>query len=464
MKEHVREGAWALPLAVAALAYATALAIGPSLLDDPDPYSHIAVGRWIINHRALPPHDVFSHSIAGAPWVLHEWLAEVASALLHRAFGWAGLMAAAALCFAAAMGLLMHGLLRWLSPTAALIGVASAWAMAFPHLLARPHVASWPLLVLWTGVLARAGSEQRAPALWWTLLLVPWANLHGSHLLGLLLALMFAGEALFDATDRRAFVVQARQWVLFVMLSVIASLITPLGFDGLLYPFHHMQLDYVRSWIHEWQSPNFQELQPLEAWLLLLLLGALFLGLRLPITRIAMLLFFIHLALVHQRHGVVLGLVTPLLVAPALAPQLPPLPHPSRGLRNAGLAGMLALAVAASAWALPRARVPAYLHPEAAIAAARQAGAHGPVLNDYNFGGYLMFIGEAPFIDGRLDVYGDAFLRRFHDTAALPDLLEQYRIGWTLLSPRSRHLPLLDRLPGWRRVHADELAVVHVRR
>src|SRR5712691_7746984 len=37
------------------------------------------------------------------------------------------------------------------------------------------------------------------------------------------------------------------------------------------------------------------------------------------------------------------------------------------------------------------------------------------------------------------------------------------RIAWTLLEPSRPAVWLLDRLPGWRRLYADEVAVVHVR-
>ncbi|MGN5478967.1 hypothetical protein ACTMU2_24310 [Cupriavidus basilensis] len=51
--------------------------------------------------------------------------------------------------------------------------------------------------------------------------------------------------------------------------------------------------------------------------------------------------------------------------------------------------------------------------PREAVRAALAAGASGPVFNSYNFGGYLIFSGIAPIIDGRADLYGDDFVRRY---------------------------------------------------
>jgi hypothetical protein len=103
------------------------------------------------------------------------------------------------------------------------------------------------------------------------------------------------------------------------------------------------------------------------------------------------------------------------------------------------------------------------------VQAALRSGAHGPVLNEYGFGGYLIYSGVPVFMDGRADMYGDALLKRqidalmLRDPADLPRLLNDYRIGWTLLSPGTPALASLDQLPGWRRVHTDAVAVVHVR-
>ena len=56
----------ALPSLVGAGVYVLLLTLGQRLLNDPDSYSHIAVGRWIIAHGAVPASDPFSFSMVGA--------------------------------------------------------------------------------------------------------------------------------------------------------------------------------------------------------------------------------------------------------------------------------------------------------------------------------------------------------------------------------------------------------------
>ena len=47
--------------------------------------------------------------------------------------------------------------------------------------------------------------------------------------------------------------------------------------------------------------------------------------------------------------------------------------------------------------------------------------------------------------------------------AALDEFIAKYRITWTLLPPGTPAIALLDRMPGWKRIHADDIAVVHAR-
>lgn len=471
------DNAWLLPLLVALLVYALALAAGARLLDDPDTYSHVAVGRWIIAHAAVPHVDVFSYSMSGMPWVADEWLSEVVLAAIQAHLGWEGLVLATALTFALTLALLARALRRSLDPPYVAIAMVAAWGLSFPHLTARPHVFALPLLVIWTDALVRARQADRAPPPWLLAVMALWANLHGGFMLGLALAALMAGEALYDAADRRALWRAARQWGLFLALAGLAACATPNGIAGFLLPFRLIGMKFAVAMMDEWQSPNFQEPQPLEFWLLLVFTGLLSLGLRVPLTRIIMFLALLHMAFLHKRFAENLGLVLPLLVAPMLAPQLPrlvflafPLARKLSAFDRAlvgrsamALAGVLAAGLSFAALRTGVAHDNGRFAPAAALAAVAQHHVAGRVFNDMQFGSYLMFSGIAPFIDGRVELYGDAFLQRYAGVGELPALLERYDIDWTLLAPRNPRLALLDRLPGWRRLYADSTAVVHVR-
>jgi hypothetical protein len=106
--------------------------------------------------------------------------------------------------------------------------------------------------------------------------------------------------------------------------------------------------------------------------------------------------------------------------------------------------------------------------PSSALAAAARLGLEGPIFNSEGFGGYLTFRGIPTFIDGRAELYGDAFLDSYlmaerGDKPTLSQLLARYGVAWTLLKPQQVAVSRLDALPGWRRVYTDAEAVIHMR-
>jgi hypothetical protein len=92
------------------------------------------------------------------------------------------------------------------------------------------------------------------------------------------------------------------------------------------------------------------------------------------------------------------------------------------------------------------------------------------VFNDYDFGGYLIANGVAPFIDGRTELYGEKFFVDHNAASGLmePDnlfrLLEQYKIEATLMRTQSAATKLLDRVDGWEKIYSDEIATIHLRK
>ncbi|MGA8550777.1 MAG: hypothetical protein WB678_11115 [Stellaceae bacterium] len=466
------------PLIVALLALARALAQPGALLHDPDTYLHIAAGRWMLAHGALPVHDPFSYTFAGARWVPHEWLAELVLAAVYRAAGWSGLVLLTIACFAASLGLLTRFLLRSAEPFSALIAVGLAAAMVEAHLLARPHMLAMPLLVLWSGALFAARDAGEAPPFRLLPAMALWANLHDSFMFGLLLAFYLAAEAVLAGPWR----LEARRWGLFAALALAATLATPNGIAGLVQPFRLMAMPALQSAFIEWRSPNFQDFQPLEIMLLGLVALGLTTGVRVPPSRVLILVGLCHMALAHTRHADLLGLVGPLAVAGSLGPQLAARIRSAPPSRISRAAARLAEPAAAPAMALtcavalalclpllrPIVRTEDRVTPASALAAAARMGLAGHVFNSEGFGGYLVFHGVPAFIDGRIELYGNAFLARYLDAVSgnsrvLGGLLARWKISWALLEPQQGAVAVLEHLPGWRRAYSDAHAVIFVR-
>jgi hypothetical protein len=94
----------------------------------------------------------------------------------------------------------------------------------------------------------------------------------------------------------------------------------------------------------------------------------------------------------------------------------------------------------------------------------------GPILNDWAFGGYLIWTApEYPvFIDGRGDVFEwVGVINEFGKWAQLQSdpnvLINKYAIRLCLLSSNSPMATVLPLLPGWKLVYSDSVSVVFVR-
>jgi hypothetical protein len=468
------------PLIVGLAFFIRALAQPMALLNDPDTYLHIAAGRWMLAHAALPVHDPFSHTLAGAVWVPHEWLAEIALAATYDLGGWSGLVLLTAAAFAVSLALLTRFLLRWAEPFSTLIAVALGAALVQGHLLARPHLLALPLLVVWSGALFAARDTGSGPPFRLLPVMVLWANLHGGFMFGLALALFLTAEAMLAPGTRAP---EARRWGTFSLLAVAAALVTPNGVAGFFEPFRLIAMPALQASFGEWQSPDFQTFQPLEIWLLGLVALGFATGVRLPLSRLLLLLALCHMALGHVRHAELLGLVGPLAIAASLGPQIAdrirsmPISTFGRAASRlvspaappaVGVIIALSLATGSPLLLRPLKRSDDPVTPSSALAAAARLGLEGPVFNSEGFGGYLTFRGIPTFIDGRAELYGNAFLDGYlraerGDEPALSQLLDRYGVTWTLLRPQQGAVSRLDALPGWRHVYTDAEAVIHTR-
>lgn len=463
-----------LPLLIGSGALVYLLAIGDSFLQDSDSFWQIETGRWILAHGAVPTADLFSFTKAGEPWMSSSWLSQVIFALAMRA-GWAGPVIVTALATAAAVALFAAYLERHAS---ALLTTALAMlvvTLTVPHILARPHVLAWPLMVGWFIGLIDAADRKAAPP--WPLLIVMalWANLHGSFGLGLVLIGPAALEALRQAAPAQRLRLALR-WGVFGTAALAACCATPYGWNTLIAAGKILSLGEVLTTVGEWVPADFSRFGPFEASVLALLGVALWRGLTLPWPRLLLVLGLLHMALAHVRNIESFALLVPLALARPWAEQLA-LRRPASGaaqlefrLPGWAAAGAVLAIVAATVAVAPRLHYQfvATQIPEQALAAAQRAGAKR-ILNAYEFGGYLISRHVPVFIDGRAELYGEAMVMDMfravagRDAAALDRFIDTYAIDATMLPATAPAVGLMDRRAGWHRLHADAIAVVHVR-
>jgi hypothetical protein len=459
-----------LGLAAIATALFALAAFSPAVLGDGDTFSHLATGEWIIAHGGAPRIDPFSHSMQGAPWVAHEWLSEVLLTLAFRLGGWGGvalLTAAAAASAALIVGLSVGRSLRG-APLVMTVGLGVGLITA--SLLARPHMLALPIAAAWSAGLLAARDRGRAPPLVLAALMTAWANMHGGFIFGLVLIGPLALEALAEA-PAGARLATARAWTLFGLAALGAALINPYGVEALILPFRLIGIQNL-SHISEWQPQDFSHPGTMEIALLALIGLALTRPFAMPPIRVALVIALIAMALEHSRHQALLGILAPMLLAGPIAAAIGGgrIVEDQRRAATTALAATVvaALAITGARLLRPIERVNGPSAPISALEAVPPELRAKPVLNDYGFGGYLIFSHVRPFIDGRAELYGDAMLSLYSrlqagDPSAIENTLKRYRIAWTIFPPDARIVAILDRTPGWRRLYADATAVVQAR-
>ena len=441
---------------------------GASLLNDPDTQWHIAVGRQIWAARAVPTTDLYSHSFAGAPWIAKEWLSQLVLFGAAAAGAWRGVVLVTALSIGLAFAMLHEWLRRRLNPTLALALTLAALPLAMPHFLARPHILVLPVVVAWMIGITSAVERDRAPPLAFALVMALWANLHGSFPLGLVMAGVAGLEGVVAAPAAQRWT-RCRGWGLFLAAALAGTALSPYGVQAILVPLR-MEGATTLKYIDEWQPLRFDGEGCLAIAALALSLAVLGRGWRANVFKIVAIALLGAMMVRHARFVDLFGILAPILLAPALR-RIPGCA--ARPAQDGNAPWIVAGALAAAAFVVLALTDPLpsdKMTPDAAYRAAVAAGVEGPVLNDYDFGGFLIAHGVKTFVDGRTDqlFLGD-FLPAYDraanakDDGAFAAILRKYRIAWALVrpgSPETRHLAHL----GWTQIHTDAVASVFVKR
>jgi hypothetical protein len=417
---------------------------------------HVAAGRWMIAHHAIPTTDPFSFTAYGHPWIAMEWLADLIYASAYGLAGYAGLAVVVGAALIALHAILFAHLRRSVGPIGVAAGIIAADVVLSHFILARPHVLVWPILAGWTVLLLDAADNRRLPP-WWSLVLpLLWTNIHASFPLAVVIAGAIALDAMIEAQWKNW-----RQWAAFIAGTVVAVLLNANGLPGILQPFHVTRLAMLPS-IVEWQASTPSMTPEFYAVLLIALGAILWRGVRLPVGRVLLLLFLLGLAFSEVRHQSWLIIVAALVVPPAfrsggsMTERVPPY-----------LLAAFALLIARAALPLMPNESPA--NPGRLLAAVPPQLRSQPVFNGYSLGGPLILAGIRPYIDGRADMYGDSFFADYKeitdgDMDRFNRAVKRYDLRWTILPyDNAALIRQLDSSRSWRRLYSDKVGVIHMR-
>ena len=471
-------------------------------LGDYDGWWHLAAGRLIVEQGHVAHTDPFSHTRAGAEWVMHEWGWEVALFGVWSRLGpWGVLLLKASLAGLTFATMLLLALRRRSNALVAVAVMALAAVAMTPWLNERPQ-ALQPLLVLTALHLMQSCRKGRRRALLlYPALMAVWVNLHGSFPLGLVLLGLFAlcelvrVPALGLRRALPALMVRPSAFLAGVLvLATVACFFNPAGARGALYPLDYFsgELDWATRAISEWRPPNWHHsyLTPLLA-LVFLTVAALALS---PVSPALFDLLCTLLGLFMMLKWARYGPLFITLAAPIAAMHLTAWMEqvlirrrrvearvrawsPPEGPRAAALGWALVVALIALATVHipPRGDITKLIHlgrfPVAAAEVIALNDLQGNMLNAYHWGGYLIwrFYGDRRpvFIDGRADVYGEAVWSAYRRVSQARDdwrdTLDEYDVQYVLAEADWPICQALDLDPTFTRIHGDAHARLYVR-
>ena len=452
---------------------------------DFDLWWHLKVGDWIVQHSGVPHTGILSRTAVERPWVAYSWGYEV---MLSRAYAWFGLIGVGVFGTLLTIGVAFCGywMLRrlsgrfWLSAILAWIVVAAFLFNGMP----RPVFFSQMLYGVTLALLLQAEHSGNVKLLYWLPpLMLLWANLHIQFIYGLFAVSLFVGVHLlhrilgltgYPPQFLKPTVLPLKPLLAILTLSVLATVIGPNFYRPYLAVLAYTKAKFAYNVIMELQPLSFRGLSNFLE--LFLAAGAFYaIGWRRKVDLFKLLLLTVAslVAFRTMRDGWFLCFSAAACIADF------PAPHVQAGRAQSwieplvtccALAVILLIAgpmVNFNVRGIDRAISADY--PVNAVNFLRRNGFSGPLYNNLNWGGFLMwYLPELPVaVDGRNDLYGDDLDKIFYNAqSAFPSYATDPYLDESRLVILDSTLPLAKILTvdsRFRMVYHDDIATVFMR-
>ncbi|MFC1851933.1 hypothetical protein ACFL27_17205 [candidate division CSSED10-310 bacterium] len=471
-----------------------------------DIWWHLKTGEWIVNKGAVPHLNLYSFTAPDAVWITHEWLSQLVFYLMYSMFGGSGLAFLRALLFATMLIViyktLTNGGTHFLL---AVLLIILGSQLLVPAATLRPWLFSNLLAALLIMLFSGTKSEKRwyfaMPVILWL-----WSNFHGSYVIGYIICFLKLIELYTSPADRKGVF---KRFLGLYLLSCALLFVNPNGLSLLFYPLKYRLGSLFFAYITEWQQPDFHSLFGLifEVYLGLLILSVLYSGKKLTISELLTVIIFIHLSLTAKRNAPYLLITT----VPILSNHLTVFLRAWRlkweqRIREKGtfwsqlltwciietdrlafldrnfrkhtylicfmVGVLLYFSVSPQeapgvAYDFQKELAPGF--PVAAVDYLKERNISGPLLNYFNWGGYLiwhLYPQVKVFIDGRADPYPPEILKDYYSLHHLNNwrsILDRYQIEWVLYPTKEHLTQVLDEAEDWIKVYHDENAVLFQR-
>ena len=461
---------------------------------------HMAIGREIMRTGKIPTWDNYSYTMPGQLYPSYQmfWLPEVSLYEIYRLGGPALVIFLHSLVITSAYGVVLW--LCWKASGSwriAAVGVLFAVALGLNDWNIRPQSVAFLLgAVYLLAIYSFRESRRRGWLVVFPASMLVWANSHGSFLIGLALLGIWLADELWRWVvskinkDSETTASRISAPALSLSLAILACFVNPRGAGIISYLRTLTGNPVVQNLVPEWAPPTFDSL-----------LGTLFIiGFFLTATVLAVSpkrpgffqigTFFLFglLGFRTSRGAVWFGMA----IAPILAEHLSTIAagvtslrkgkSPREGARAINLIylGLLiGLALVSLPWFKDRLPLPVVkaglISSETPVKATQFLIANHPpgfIFNEMSFGSYLIWAAQPDypvFIDPRIELYPAEIWREYLMVInALPgweERLEAYGVRTLMLDPQDQAelIKQVDRSANWRRLYADEAAVIYTR-
>jgi hypothetical protein len=359
------------------------------------------------------------------------------------------------------------------------------------HWLARPHIFSQILIVVWYYILNAYHYRNKNYLYALPLLMVLWVNLHGGFVTGFILLVVylignviqsFSSETEKKSLSRKKTVTLASV----TALCLLAALINPYGYQILLFPFNLVSSRFLMDHINEFLSPNFHEFEPFK-YLLFLMISLIAVSReKLDAIELLLILILTNMALYSVRHIPLFAIIA----LPIILRRGDALLHEKKGAftdfvkKRSDVIASVDKTAAGYVWPVIGVLIVIFFaangklaytfdarkKPVAAVEFLKREPIQGNMFNDDEFGDYIIYAAWPDyrvFFDGRSDMYGEERLKEYFKVVTLETgwetVLEKYNINWIIYNSKSILSRVLIKDKEWRLIYSDKVATIFVR-
>jgi len=385
-----------------------------------------------------------------------------------------------------------------------------AMGAATIHFLARPHILSWLLTLVWFYLL---DSSETNPSggrklFWLPVIMILWVNVHGGFLMGFFLLGIYILPSLLhlfrsrNSAQREVAGKRLRRLLLITLISTFATLVNPFGYKLHVHIYQYLSNRFLMGHIDEFQSPNFHGIAQKSFLLLCMVAIAALAARRIKprLVELMLILFAIASGMYASRNLPTSAILLTLVIAPFLVmrsveksdaePETAPETHntisyfQSLAFRMETLEKRLrghllpVLVVLAGLWIcahggklgayqLMAASFSEHHFPVRAVDAIQQQHISGPIFTPDSWGGYLiyrLYPATKVVADDRHDLYGEQFFKDYLKVVRVePDweaVLKKNNVDWILMPTQSPLAGILSARQDWSVAYHDEVAIL----